>query len=36
VRVEFELDRSIGPSAADPRELGVQVEFGGAPPIAWR
>lgn len=32
-QIEFELDRCIGPTASDPRELGVQVEFAGAPPI---
>ena len=36
VRVEFELDRSIGPSAADPRELGLQVDFSNPSPISIR
>lgn len=33
LRVEFELDQCIGPTSADPRELGVQVDFAGAPPV---
>lgn len=32
-RVEFEVDQTIGPSLADPRELGVQVQFAGLQPI---
>jgi hypothetical protein len=31
--VEFELDRSIAPSDADQRELGLLVNFSGADPI---
>jgi hypothetical protein len=34
VRVEFELDRAIGPAPEDPRELGVQVDFSGPSPIS--
>ncbi len=34
VHVEFELDRCIGPTSADPRELGIQVEFSAAPPLS--
>jgi len=36
MRVEFELDRALGPAAKDPRELGVQVDFSGPPPISIR
>ena len=31
--VEFELDQAIGPSSADQRELGVFVDFAGAPAL---
>ena len=31
--VEFELDRAIGPTDADRRELGLLVDFSGAAPI---
>jgi tRNA (mo5U34)-methyltransferase len=34
-RVEFELDRALGPSETDQRELGVLVDFSGAPPLQW-
>jgi hypothetical protein len=34
VRVEFELDRAIGLTAEDPRELGVQVDFSGPAPVS--
>jgi tRNA (mo5U34)-methyltransferase len=33
VLVEFELDRALGPSAADLRELGVLVDFAEAAPV---
>jgi tRNA (mo5U34)-methyltransferase len=33
VRVEFELDSAIAPTSADVRELGLLVDFSGAPPI---
>jgi hypothetical protein len=33
VPVEFELDRAIGQTSADPRELGVLVDFRGRSPI---
>lgn len=36
VRVEFELDRALAPSAGDPRELGVQVDFTGPSPVSIR
>jgi tRNA (mo5U34)-methyltransferase len=36
VRVDFELDRAIGPASTDPRELGLQVDFSGPPPITIR
>ena len=36
VRVDFELDRAIGPAASDPRELGLQVDFSGPSPITIR
>jgi SAM-dependent methyltransferase len=36
VRVDFELDHAIGPIPADPRELGLQVDFSGASPISIR
>ena len=32
-RVHFELDTAIGPTNQDSRELGLQVQFWGAPPI---
>ncbi len=35
-RVDFELDRALNPSASDPRELGLQVDFSGPSPIAIR
>jgi 2-polyprenyl-3-methyl-5-hydroxy-6-metoxy-1,4-benzoquinol methylase len=31
--VDFELDRAIGPSDADRRELGLLVDFSGAAPV---
>jgi hypothetical protein len=31
--VEFELDRAIGPTDTDRRELGLLVDFSGAAPI---
>jgi len=34
VRVEFELDRAIGLTSEDPRELGVQVDFSGSAPVS--
>ncbi|MBV8846003.1 MAG: methyltransferase domain-containing protein [Bryobacterales bacterium] len=33
VKVEFELDGTIRPGDGDQRELGVLVEFSGAPPV---
>ncbi|MEO5924369.1 MAG: methyltransferase domain-containing protein [Bryobacteraceae bacterium] len=36
VRVEFELDRSIGPAPSDPRELGLQVDFSNPSPVSIR
>jgi hypothetical protein len=36
VRVSFELDHALMPTAADPRELGVQVEFTGPAPISLK
>lgn len=36
VRVTFELDHALTPTTADPRELGVQVEFAGPAPISLK
>jgi tRNA (mo5U34)-methyltransferase len=36
IRVEFELDRAIGPTPTDPRELGLQVDFSGPSSITIR
>ncbi len=36
VRVDFELDRALGPAPSDPRELGLQVDFSGASPLSIR
>ncbi len=36
VRVEFEVDQFLTPTDADPRELGVQAEFGDRPPISLK
>jgi hypothetical protein len=33
VRVDFELDRALGPTGTDLRELGLLVDFGEAAPI---
>ena len=33
VRVDFEVDRALGPTASDLRELGVRVRFLGPPPV---
>ena len=35
VRVEFELDTVLEPSGLDQRELGVQVDFRGGPPVGF-
>jgi hypothetical protein len=33
ITVEFELDRAIGPTETDRRELGLIVEFKGPSPV---
>jgi len=33
VRVDFELDRALGPTTWDLRELGVLVDFADAAPV---
>jgi tRNA (mo5U34)-methyltransferase len=33
VAVDFELDRALGPTATDERELGVLVDFSGGAPV---
>jgi hypothetical protein len=33
IQLTFELDRALGPSELDQRELGLLVDFSGAPPI---
>jgi tRNA (mo5U34)-methyltransferase len=36
VAVEFELDRALGPTETDERELGVLVDFSGGAPVVLR
>jgi hypothetical protein len=36
VAVDFELDRALGPTATDERELGVLVDFSGGAPVVLR
>lgn len=33
VRIDFELDRALGPSDQDQRELGILVDFSAASPL---
>jgi hypothetical protein len=33
VRVDFELDRALGPAGSDLRELGLLVDFTEAAPV---